>query len=79
MGSKRLRWMRSRALLLGALVWLSVCGAGCASRRAVQIPPCPEPTEGLVAEILGGMVPPATERYLGRVELLCAALDVLRE
>jgi hypothetical protein len=33
----------------------------------------------MVLELLGDEIPPATADYIGRVELLCSALQVLDE
>ena len=56
-------------------------GLGCCTRPPTigPIPQCPEPTDEMVLELLADEIPSATADYIGRVELLCSALQVLEE
>ena len=56
-------------------------GLGCCSVTPTigPIPQCPEPTDEMVLELLADEIPSATADYIGRVELLCSALQVLDE
>jgi len=72
--SCRVQFLAVAPLLLGF-------GLGCCTRTPTigPIPQCPEPTEEMVLELLGNEIPTATADYIGRVELLCSALQVLDE
>ena len=73
--SRSCRWqfLAVAPLLLGF-------GLGCCTATPTMvIPPCPEPTDEMIHELLAGEIPPATADYVGRVELLCSALLVMEE
>ena len=72
--SWRVQFLAVAPLLLGF-------GLGCCTRTPTTgpIPQCPEPTEEMVLELLENEIPSATADYIGRVELLCSALQVLDE
>ena len=72
--SWRVQFLAVAPLLLGF-------GLGCCTRPPTigPIPQCPEPTDEMVLELLADEIPPATADYIGRVELLCSALQVLDE
>ena len=72
--SCRVQFLAVAPLLLGF-------GLGCCTRPPTigPIPQCPEPTDEMVLELLADEIPSATADYIGRVELLCSALQVLDE
>ena len=72
------RGASSRSCRVQLLVGLGlVLGGGlacCTATPTMMVPPCPEPTDEMIRELLAGEIPAATADYLGRVENLCAAL-----
>jgi len=72
--SWRVQFLAVAPLLLGF-------GLGCCTRTPTigPIPQCPEPTDEMLLELLDNEIPSATADYIGRVELLCSALQVLDE
>ena len=73
-----LKSYRIRPLILGIL--LLVGGIGCKTIGGAPVPPCPVPSDrayeelDTVAECCPGIV-----EYLGRVELLCNALEEMKD
>jgi hypothetical protein len=68
--SFRVRSLAVASLLLGS-------GLGCCTKPLTieSIPLCPEPTDAMILELLSEQIPTATADYLGRVELMCSALQ----
>lgn len=64
-------WLAVAILLLGCEI-VGCCG----TTTTLPVVRCPEPSDGMIHEILARRVPPATEEYLARVENVCAALLV---
>lgn len=69
---------RVQFLVAAPLLLCGVIGC-CTATPTMVIPPCPEPTDEMIHELLAGEIPPATADYVGRVELLCSALLVMEE
>jgi hypothetical protein len=67
------RSCRVQLLVAGGLVLGGGLGC-CTATPTMMVPPCPEPTDEMIRELLAGEIPEATADYLGRVENLCAAL-----
>jgi hypothetical protein len=68
------RSCRVQLLVAGGLVLGGGLGCCTATPTMMMVPPCPEPTDEMIRELLAGEIPEATADYLGRVENLCAAL-----
>jgi hypothetical protein len=75
---KFLRHYSKIFLILGGL--LLAGGIGCRTVGGPPIPPCPVPSDGAYSELdIVADCCPGILNYLGRVELMCQALDDVRD
>lgn len=70
----------SKVKYLGLMAFGLVGVIGCNTSGGPPVPPCPAPSEAAYMELGdAGECCPGIIEYMGRVELLCEALDEIRD